>query len=272
MGTKSSEALFGRDRAVIGMVHLGALPGTPRSADPVAVIVERAVSEARLLATAGFDAVVLENMHDAPYLKRAVGPEIVATMTAAAVAVRAEVDLPLGLQVLAGANREAVAIAHATSCSFVRAEGFVFASVADEGLMDAADAGPLLRYRRSIDAGNVAVLADIKKKHSAHAITADVDIAATARAAEFFGADGLVVTGPATGEATDLGELARCRAATNLPLVCGSGTNPDNIAQIFAHADGAIVGSWFKRNGHWSEPPDPGRVEALVEAARAARD
>ncbi|MCP3917234.1 MAG: BtpA/SgcQ family protein [bacterium] len=268
---KSAPELFGRERALIGMVHLAALPGTPRSSDPVAAIVERAVTEARLLADAGFDAVVLENMHDTPYLLRDVGPEIVAAMTAAAAAVRATIDLPLGLQVLAGANREAVAIAHATGCTFVRAEGFVFASVADEGLMDAADAGPLLRYRRAIDAGGVAVLADIKKKHSAHALTADVDIAATARAAEFFDVDGIVVTGAATGAATDLEELARCRAATELPLVCGSGTTPENIAAIFAHADAAIVGSWFKRGAHWSGAPDPDRARALVEAAREAR-
>lgn len=265
---KSAHDLFGRHRALVGMVHLAALPGTPRSRDPVGVVVERAVAEARLLAEAGFDAVALENMHDVPYLRRDVGPEIVAAMTAAAAAVRAAIDLPLGLQVLAGANREAVAIAHATGCSFVRAEGLLFAAVADEGIMD-AEAGPLLRYRRSIDAGEVAVLTDIHKKHSSHALTADLSIEESARAAEFFGLDGIVVTGPATGRPTDLDELARCRAATGLPLVCGSGTNPDNVAAILEHADAAIVGSCFKRGGHWANEPDPGLARELVRAARA---
>ncbi len=267
---RSAAELFGRGRALVGMVHLGALPGTPRSAEPVAAIVERAVAEARLLAEAGFDAVMLENMHDVPYLRRDVGPEVVAAMTAAAVAVRAAVDVPLGLQVLAGANREALAVAQAAGCGFVRAEGFVFAAVADEGLME-ADAGPLLRYRRAIGAQDVAVLADLKKKHSSHALTADVDLVETARAAEFCGVDGVVVTGPATGRATDLDDLARCREATALPLVAGSGTTPDNVAAVLRHADAAIVGSWFKRDGRWSEPPDPDRARALVEAAAAAR-
>ncbi|MEM7311267.1 MAG: BtpA/SgcQ family protein [Planctomycetota bacterium] len=268
---KSPQELFGRERALVGMVHLGALPGTPRSADPVSALVERAVGEARLLADAGFDAVLLENMHDVPYLRRDVGPEIVAAMTAAATAVRAAIELPLGIQVLAGANREAVAIAHAAGCSFVRAEGFVFAAVADEGLLESADAGPLLRYRRAIGAEDVAILADVKKKHSSHALTADVGTAATAGAAEFFGADGVVVTGAATGAETDARELAECRAATSLPLVVGSGTTPDNVAELFRHADAAIVGSWFKRGGRWSEPPDPVRARRLVEAARASR-
>ena len=266
---KSAKQLFGRERALVGMVHLAALPGTPRSSEPVAAIVERAVAEARLLADAGFDAVALENMHDAPYLRRDVGPEIVAAMSAAAAAVRAAIELPLGLQVLAGANREAVAIAHATGCDFVRAEGLLFTAVADEGLMD-AEAGSLLRYRRSIDAGEVALLTDIKKKHSSHAITADLSIEEMARAAEFFGIDGVVVTGTATGQAADVGELERCRAARALPLVCGSGTTPEHVAEVLTHADAAIVGSWFKQDGLWSNAPDPERARTLVEAARRA--
>ena len=265
---RTPEELFGRRRALVGMVHLGALPGTPASSDPVGVLAERAATEARLLVDAGFDAVMLENMHDTPYLLREVGPEVVAAMTAAAVAVRDAVPVPLGLQVLAGANREALAIAHASDCTFVRAEGFVFASVADEGLMGTADAGPLLRYRRAIGADGVAVIADLKKKHGSHALTADVDLAQTARAAEFFRVDGVVVTGIATGEPTALGDLEACRAATALPLVCGSGTTPDNVSAILGVADAAIVGSWFKRDGVWSNPPDAERARALV----AARD
>jgi predicted TIM-barrel enzyme len=81
---------------------------------------------------------------------------------------------------------------------FVRVEGFVFAHVADEGIIDGC-AGEILRYRRQIGADDVLVLTDVKKKHSSHALTADMDIAETARAAEFFLSDGVIVTGLATG-------------------------------------------------------------------------
>jgi len=268
---RTASEVFGAERALVGMVHLGALPGTPHAAEGLDQIVARAVFEACLLAEGGFDALLLENMHDAPYLMRDVGPEIVSAMTAAAVAVRAAVDLPVGIQVLAGANRQAVAIAHAAGCGFVRAEGFVFASVADEGLMETADAGPLLRYRRSIGADDVAILADVKKKHSAHAITADVDLAQTVHGAEFFGADGVIVTGTRTGEAVAPNDLARCRSATQLPVVVGSGATPDTLRPLFELADAIIVGSWYKREGSWANEPDPARVAALVAAARAAR-
>lgn len=65
---------------------------------------------------------------------------------------------------LACGNKQAIAIAQATNFNFIRAEGFVFSHVADEGFTD-ADAGQLLRYRKSIGADNVLVFTDIKKKH-----------------------------------------------------------------------------------------------------------
>jgi hypothetical protein len=253
------------------MIHVAALPGTPRAELPVRKIAERAAVEARILADAGFDALLLENMHDVPYLRRRVGPEIVAAMTAAGEAVRAAVDLPLGFQVLAGANRAAVAVAHAVGGRFVRAEGFVFAAVADEGLLDEADAGPLLRYRKAIGAEAVRVIADVKKKHSAHALTADVDLTETAKAAELFGADGVVVTGTATGAPTSPDEVAAVRAAVDVPVVVGSGVTPESAPELLAHADALIVGSWYKEGGHWASPPDPRRARELVRAVEAAR-
>ena len=84
-----------------------ALPGPPRQDRPVAEVVGTARVEARLLVDAGFDAIIIENMHDVPYLRGRAGPEIVAAMTCVAEAIRSAVDVPMGVQILAGANREA---------------------------------------------------------------------------------------------------------------------------------------------------------------------
>ena len=217
---------------------------------------------------AGVDAILLENMHDVPYLNRRVGPEIVAAMTAICSAVRDAVSLPLGVQVLAGANCEAVAVAYAGGCQFVRCENFVFSHVADEGLMAEADAGPLLRFRRMIGADDVAIIADVKKKHSSHAITADVSLPETAKAAVNFGADGVVVTGTATGEPTAPEDVAAVAGAIDQAVFVGSGVTPDNAAAVAPYADALIVGSYLKREGYWENEPDPARVAAMVKAVR----
>lgn len=267
--TARTRAIFGAPRALIGMIHVGALPGTPAAREPLAALVDRAVAEARLFAQAGYDALMVENMHDRPYLKGAVGPEIVACMAAVAREVRRACDLPLGVQILAGANREALAVALAAGARFVRVEGFVFAHVADEGLIEAG-APELLRYRRALGAGaeDVAIFADIKKKHSAHAITADVSLVETAHAAEFFLADGLIVTGTATGAATSPAEVEAVAEAAALPVLVGSGATPENVGR-YAAADGVIVGSYVKHDGRWENPVDSARARAFAEAFRA---
>jgi membrane complex biogenesis BtpA family protein len=260
-------AVFHVSRALIGVIHAGALPGTPGNRQSVAEIAADAADEARMYAAAGFHGLIIENTHDRPYLKGSAGPEIVAAMTAVGSEVRRAARLPLGVQILAGANSAAMAVAQACGASFIRVEGFVFAHVADEGLIEST-AGELLRYRRAIGAESVRVFADIKKKHSAHAITADVDLAETARAAEFFQADGVIVSGAATGRRTDPEDVKAASEAVGIPTLVGSGVTPENM-ECFAVADGLIVGSSVKEGGLWMNSLDGGRVRAVAQAFRA---
>lgn len=270
----SAPGLGFKNRALLGMVHLDALPGTPGSRFSVERIARQAADEARVLMDAGFDGVIIENMHDAPYVHAGVhgahGPEIVAAMTRAALAVRsAAPGTTMGVQVLSGGNREALAIALAADAQFIRCENFVFAHVADEGLLERAEAGPLLRSRKQIGAERVRVFCDIKKKHASHAITADVSLADAVHAAEFFRADGVIITGTATGRATDVQDVAEARGATRLPVLVGSGVTPDTVGELFeAGADALIVGSFIKRGGAWANPIDAKRCRAMVRAAR----
>jgi uncharacterized protein len=255
--------------ALIGMVHLLPLPGSPGfsrgGSAAVRAMLERAARDAEALLLGGCDALLVENMHDLPYLRGAVPPETVAAMTLGA-AVVARFGVPFGVQVLAGANREALAVALASGASFIRAEAFAYAHVADEGWLDAS-AGPLLRARAALcDASDtIAVFADIQKKHAAHAVTADLTLADVAQGTAFSGADALVVTGAHTGQSADLGDVLAARQ-TGLPVLVGSGINPDNAATYSEVAEALIVGSALKVDGDWRNPVDPARV---AEVARA---
>jgi membrane complex biogenesis BtpA family protein len=219
----------------------------------------------------GVDGLIIENMHDTPYLKGAVGPEIVASMTAVAVAVRSTApDIPIGLQILAGANKEALAVALAAELDFIRVENYVFGHLADEGLIESC-AGELLRYRRAIGAEDIKIWADVKKKHSAHALTADVSLAHTVHAVEFFRGDAVIVTGALTGHAPAVADLLAAKAAGRLPVALGSGITPQNLVDYWSAADGFIVGSYFKQDGFWANPVDPDRVETMMAKIRTLR-
>lgn len=265
-------SLFGVPRALVGMLHVGPLPGSPQHRPAARTLdrqLEEAVEQAVLYRSAGFDGLILENMFDRPYLRSQVGPEVVAAMAVIGREVRRAVPLPLGVQVLAAANEEAIAVALACGGTFVRVEGFVFAHVADEGLVE-ADAGPLLRYRAAVGAEHVRVFADVKKKHSSHAVTADVDVVETARAAEFALADGVIVTGTSTGRPADPAEVEAVGGAVGIPVFVGSGVTPANVG-AFAAADGLIVGSSVKQQGDWRRPLDADAVGRMADAFHAVR-
>lgn len=247
------------------MIHVGALPGTPANKLSLSAIEKQAVAEARIFRASGVHGLMLENMHDTPYLRGQVGPEIVAAMAIIALAVKRTSQLACGVQILAGANLEALAVAHTAGLDFIRAEGFAFAHVADEGIIQSS-AAELLRYRRAMGAESVQVWADVKKKHSAHAITADVGIGETAHAVEFMRGDAVIVTGTVTGAAPRRADVLAVKRQTRLPVYLGSGVTAANLKRYYGAADGFIVGSEFKQGGQWSLAVDAKRVERFMAA------
>jgi uncharacterized protein len=268
---RAMSRIFRRPKPILAMVHTGPSPSAPGYRS-VECAVERAVAEAKLYAELGVDGIVIENMHDFPCVhEREQGPEVAAFMTRVAVCVKRQVgQLPVGIQVLFQGNRTALAVALAAQCDFIRAEGWTHAHVSDKGIAEAC-AGQVLRYRHAIGADQIPVFADIKKKHAAHAWTADVPIAEMAHLMELHRADGVVVTGIATGVEPDIDDLRAVREATVLPLLIGSGVSVENIEELAPYSDGFIVGSALKEGGVWNAPVCESRVRHLVEVVRSTR-
>lgn len=243
------------------MVHLLPLPGSPGWDGSMATVLQRAVADALALKEGGCDAVIVENMGDVPYLRGHVDPETASAM-AVVTAEIVRLRIQVGVQVLAGANRQALGVAVASGASFIRCEAFAYAHVADEGLLQAS-AGPLLRARAALGA-RVEIWADVQKKHAAHALTGDLSLEQLAHGHAFCGADRLIITGSATGEPTSAADVDAARSA-GLPVLVGSGVTPDCMPP----ADGWIVGSWLKRAGDWRQPVDVERVRTMKAALTA---
>jgi uncharacterized protein len=262
--------LFNIHKPVIGMIHLQSLPGTPKNTLFPEEIIRIALKEAKILHDNGIDAIAIENMHDIPYTKGIVGPEIVSIMSIVTYEIKKAFQIPVGIQVLAAANKEALAIAFNSGLDFIRAEGFVFGHIADEGYID-SNAAELLRYRKQIGAERVKIFTDIKKKHSSHLITADVDVVETSITAEFFASDGIILTGAFTASEPHLMEVKKVKEAIKLPLIMGSGITPENIEKYYEFADGFIIGSYLKNNNNWKEELNPSNIQALMSKIKSLR-
>jgi membrane complex biogenesis BtpA family protein len=265
-------ALFGRRKAVIGVIHSRPLPGAPAyEGEDMAEIVGFAVAEAERYRDGGVDGLIVENHGDIPFAKPAdLGPETAASMAVMTQAVRQAVELPVGVNVLANGAVMALAVAKAAGASFIRVNQWANAYVANEGFMEGR-AGEALRYRAWLHARGIKIFADVHVKHGAHAVTADRAIAELARDVEFFDADVAIGTGQRTGDAATLDELRAIASGTSLPVVVGSGVTPDNVGDILTVADGVIVASWLKHDGVWWNPVDPERLRVFMAAVAGAR-
>ncbi len=251
---------------VVGMLHLPPLPGSPRAAMRLEAIRDHVLRDAEALVSGGIDGLMLENYGDVPFTAGRVGIDTVAAMKWLAREVRREHPrTPLGINVLRNDGLSALSIAQAVGTAFIRVNVLAGARLTDQGVIQGI-AYELLRERRRFGAGDVKILADVDAKHSAPLAPRPLAEEA-ADLVERALADGLIVTGPATGHAAALADLREVKqAAPGRPAFVGSGITAQNIADVARVADGLIVGSWLKVDGRVSNPVDPARVRALVTA------
>ncbi len=251
---------------LIGMIHLGPLPGSPSESLPLATIIQRACVDARVLAEAGFDGLIIENFGDCPFRAAQVDAHTVACMTVAARAVRSEVNLPIGINVLRNDALAALAVANACEAAFIRVNVHVGAYVTDQGIIEGR-ADETLRYRKRIGC-RAAILADVHVKHAAPLLSQAITEAAEETA--YRGrADGLIVSGTGTGKPTSLDDLRAVRTAVpDRPLFVGSGATIEQARELLSIAHGLIVGTSIKYAGQTMAAVDPRRAAQFVEQVR----
>lgn len=251
---------------LIGMVHLGALPGAPNFGGDLESVTKAAVTDATTLAAAGFDAVMVENFGDAPFFANDVPKLTVAAMTATVTAVRQAIEIPLGINVLRNDALAALDVAAITGAAFIRVNVLGGTMHTDQGPI-VGKAAEVARYRAAI-APKVAVLADVFVKHA----TPPPDLPIEQAAEELIGragADAIVISGTATGRPPTLPLLRKVRAAVpDSPLYVGSGAAGANVARFLAVASGVIAGTATKQRGITTNPVDGRRARRFVVAAK----
>jgi hypothetical protein len=264
--------LFGKDKPVIGMVHLWPLPGAPGfSGYGMDTILDQAQRDTEALLEGGVDGLVVENMWDLPYYV-GTDPQLEA-VTAQAVAARHVADMadvPVGVNVIHNGWQAELAIAVAAGLDFLRICILTGARLWDTGDLDAGCAADLLRKRKELGAEHLKLFADVDKKHSVP--FPGLDLETHIEWTEFYRADALIVSGKMTGSAPPLDKVRRAKEAATRPILMGSGTTVDNIADFLQYADGAIVGSSLKVDGVMQNPVDVDRVRDYIAAVEAVRE
>lgn len=272
---KAYNRIFKVNKPIIPTLHLLSLPGSPYyDGMPMDDIIQYTMDEVDDLIECGVDGFIVENHGDVPFIK----PERFPYETVAAMSVIGKEvsklakkhNLAVGVNCLANAAIPALSIAKSIDADFIRVNQFVNAYVANEGFVEGL-AADIYRYRKNIQAQDIAVFADVHVKHGSHAIVADRTVEEQAKDVLFFSGDALICTGQRTGDAPTDQELKAIKVREDVPVLVGSGMTPDNIERIFNIADGCIVASYFKKDGVWYNKVEKDRVMRFMDAVREYR-
>ena len=261
--------IFGEAKPLIGMVHLGALPGAPlyNAEDGLDGLLSGARADLLALQSAGFDAVMFGNENDRPY-EFDVDLASTATMAFVIGQLRAEITVPFGVNVLWD-TMSTIALAAATGASFAR-EIFTGTYASDMGLWK-PNAGAAMRYRDRLGCQDVAMLYNVSAEFADSLDRRP--LAERARSAVFSSIpDAVLVSGSITGEAARMEDLEAVKAVLpDTPVLANTGVKHDTVAEVLNVSDGCIVGSSLKVDGDTWNPVDAERAHDFVARAKAAR-
>ena len=261
--------IFGDVKPVVAMVHLGALPGSPLydQEGGLAALVEGARKDLHALQDAGFDAVMFGNENDRPYEFK-VDTASTATMAFVIGQLRSEIKVPFGVNVLWDPE-SSIALAAATGAAFVR-EIFTGTYASDMGPWT-PDAGKAMRYRDRLGRQDLALLYNVSAEF---AFSLDQrSVADRARSAVFSSIpDAVLVSGAITGEAAAMTDLeAVKKALPDTYVFANTGVKHATVRDTLKIADGCIVGSSLKVDGHTWNSVDPERAKEFMRLVRQDR-
>jgi len=261
--------LFRVDKPVIGMCHMQALPGDPLydAGKGMPWVLEQARVDMLALQEGGVDAILFSNEFSLPYLTK-VETITVASMAAIISELKREITIPYGVNVLWDPSAS-IDLAMATGAQFVR-EIFTGVYASDFGLWN-TNVGEVIRHQHSIGAGHVRLLFNIVPESAVY--LGGRQIADIARSTVFNNRpDALCVSGLTAGAETSAQTLKMVKEAVpNTPVFANTGVKIDNVAEQLRVADGAVIGTAFKQEGHTWNPIEVDRVKTLMSRVKELR-
>lgn len=269
MATKWTKEVLGTDKPIIAMCHFMALPGDPGfdKEGGMEKVIERARREMIALQEGGVDAIMFSNEFSLPYLTN-VRVETVASMARIIGELKADLKIPFGVNVLWDPAKS-LDLAVATGAKFVR-EIFTGVYASDFGIWD-TDCGNVIRHKMEIGAEDVKCLFNIVPE-AAKYIQRD-NIQEIAKSTVFnCRPDALCVSGLTAGAQTDAQTLAQVKEVVPETIVfANTGVRLNNVEEQLSIADGAVVGTTFKKDGIFENEVDPARVKEFMDKVKAFR-
>lgn len=262
--------IFRTEKPIIAMCHFQAMPGDPYfdRKGGIKKVLDSARHDLLALQKGGVDAILFSNEFSLPYLTK-VNMETVVSMSRIIGELLDEISVPFGVNVLWD-PKASIDLAVATGAKFVR-EIFSGVYASDFGLWN-TNFGELARHKQSVGAEDVKLLFNIVPEAAKY--LSERDIQQIAKTTVFnCRPDGLCVSGLTAGSETDSEILKQVKdVAINTPVFANTGCRLNNIKKQLSIADGAVVGTTFKRDGKFENEVDKNRVKEFMDVVKSFRN
>lgn len=263
-------ACFQNPKPIIGMVHLGPLPGAiSYQGAALQTIIDAAVADVDALQQGGVDGLLFENSGDAPYRREGAEAYSIAGFSLVLHEIVKQVKVPFGVHFLRNAPFAGLSITHLTGGRFIRYNFLIDAYVTDQGIIQ-GNAAEVMQYRKLLGS-KVLVLGDVHGKYATPLADRPIDEAASDLVYRGL-ADAVIVSGSQSGKPPRKDYLKQVKSVIHeTPVIIGSGLNPSNLDPFLLLADAAIVGSYFKQDGRFHNPVDKTRVTEFMQQVKQLR-
>lgn len=227
--------------------------------------IDQALEDVERLERGGVDGLLIENYDCGYFDANCATDEMAERLAEVAVAIRKHSKLPTGFNVLPNDYWKSFSVALSTSGTFIQMDHIT----GDFDSCEPVDPDDYLWTRKHFP--NIVVFGGIHPKYY-ELVDPTCPLAECAKKATAL-ADAVVVTGQLTGDPATLDDLRTVRETLGAyPLVVGSGLTPENAQAQLSIADGAIVGTAFKRGGvRPNEPIDSELVKRLMDEVAKLR-
>ncbi|MHA1228514.1 MAG: BtpA/SgcQ family protein, partial [Candidatus Hodarchaeales archaeon] len=224
--------------------------------------------DAVVLEKAGFDAVLIENFHDSPYVKYRLDDFKYLVMNNIVIKIVNRLNIPCGINILRNAAVQALIMGTVNRAAFIRVNVFEGAYITDQGIIESV-AKEVIQKKFELHS-KVKVLADVHVKHAVPFGQFTIEEAAR-NALKRGKADAVIVSGRETGALVDIRELKNLTQLGRIYPILGSGLTVSNLPQVFPYISGAIVGSSLKI-GDLTSPIAQSKAEELVNVWKSQKE
>lgn len=262
-------SIFARPKPVIGMVHLPASPGQPQARPEMRfdAAIASVKADVQALQNGGVDGLLFCNESDLPYTTK-LSSETSAWAAFLMGSVYEDLKLPFGVNLLWDPIAS-IETASATGASFVR-EVMCGSFATDMGIL-APDPALIAQTRTRLRAEHIALFTNIVPEFAS--ALANRSVSQLAKAAEYFGFDAILISGPVAGVAFDVAHVIEAKdVVKSIPVIANTGVNIKNVSDTLRIADGIIVGSSLKVDGKTFNPVDETRVREFMATANSTRN